>query len=85
LANIRKHAQAHSAWLRLESGETGLVLTIADDGTGFDPLQVVADDHFGLLSMRERAAAIGGEFELDSAPGRGTRITLHLAAQEDGP
>jgi signal transduction histidine kinase len=85
LANIRKHAQAHSAWLRLESGDTGLVLTISDDGAGFDPLQAVADDHFGLLSMRERAAAIGGEFELDSAPGRGTRITLHLAAQEDGP
>jgi len=62
-----------------------LVLTISDDGAGFDPLQAVADDHFGLLSMRERAAAIGGEFELDSAPGRGTRITLHLAAQEDGP
>ena len=83
LANIRKHADARSAWLRLESAETGLVLTIADDGSGFDPLQATADDHFGLLLMRERATAIGGEFELDSAPGRGTRVTVHLAAPEE--
>jgi signal transduction histidine kinase len=83
LANIRKHADARSAWLRLESAETGLVLTIADDGSGFDPLQATGDDHFGLLSMRERAAAIGAELELDSGPGRGTRVTVHLAAPEE--
>jgi signal transduction histidine kinase len=83
LANIRKHSDARSAWLRLESAETGLVLTIADDGSGFDPLQATADDHFGLLSMRERAAAIGAELDVASGPGRGTRVTVHLAAPEE--
>ena len=83
LANVRKHADAHAAWLRLESDEAGLVLTIADDGSGFDPLQPTGDDHYGLLNMRERAASIGAEFELDSGPGRGTRVTVHFAPQED--
>jgi signal transduction histidine kinase len=83
LANIRKHADARSAWLSLEASRAGLRLTIADDGSGFDPLQPTADDHFGLLSMRERAEAIGAEFEIDSGPGRGTRVTVHLAPQED--
>jgi signal transduction histidine kinase len=83
LANIRKHADARSAWLRLETGTSGLVLTIADNGNGFDPRQPASDDHYGLLTMRERAAAIGAEFELDSGPGRGTRVTVTLAAQED--
>ena len=83
LANIRKHADAHSASLRLESSTDGLWLTIADDGSGFDPLQPMADDHLGLLTMRERAAAIGAELELDSVPGRGTRVTVHLAAPEE--
>jgi signal transduction histidine kinase len=82
LANIRKHASARSAWLTLELGENGLLLTITDDGSGFDPAQAILGDHFGLLSMRERAAAIGGELELVSAPGRGTRVMLHLAPQE---
>jgi signal transduction histidine kinase len=83
LANIRKHAAARSAWLRLESGEAGLRLTITDDGAGFDPHQAAVGDHFGLVSMRERATAIGGQLEFDSAPGRGTRITLRLESQED--
>jgi signal transduction histidine kinase len=83
LSNIRKHADARSAWLHLEAGDAGLRLTIIDDGSGFDPLQAPLGDHFGLLSMRERAAAIGGKLDLESAPGRGTRVTLRLAPQED--
>ena len=60
-----------------------MVLTITDDGSGFDPLQATADDHFGLLTMRERAAAIGAELDVASGPGRGTRVTVHLAAPEE--
>jgi signal transduction histidine kinase len=83
LANIRKHAEATSAWLRLEPDDAGWVLTIIDNGSGFDPRQPAGDDHYGLLSMQERAAAIGAEWELDTGPGRGTRVTVHLAPQED--
>jgi two-component system nitrate/nitrite sensor histidine kinase NarX len=83
LANIRKHAEATSAWLRLEADDAGWVLTIIDNGSGFDPRQPAGDDHYGLLSMQERAAAIGAEWELDTGPGRGTRVTVHLGPQED--
>jgi signal transduction histidine kinase len=53
------------------------VLCVADDGRGFDP----ADNfpgHLGLQSMRERAEAIGGVLELDSAPGLGMRVRTRL-------
>ena len=53
---------------------------------GFDgclPIADLADDHLGLLTMRERAAAIGAELDVASGPGRGTRVTVHLAAPEE--
>jgi signal transduction histidine kinase len=83
LSNIRKHAAAHEAWLRLEPQPRGLELTIADDGEGFDPAAALGADRFGLVTMHERAAAIGADLQVDSSPGRGTRITVRLATPED--
>lgn len=52
-------------------------LTVADDGAGFDPvLRTPRPGEFGLVSMRERAEALPGRFELDSQPGRGTTVTV---------
>jgi len=82
LSNIRKHAAAHAAWLRLEPQADGWVLTIADDGEGFDPARAPLGDHLGLTTMRERAASIGADLEVDSGPGRGTRIKVHVGPQE---
>jgi signal transduction histidine kinase len=58
------------------------VLTIEDDGRGFDPATVRhrTPGGFGLLSIEERVADARGWFSLDSAPGRGTRITIELPA-----
>jgi signal transduction histidine kinase len=80
LANVRKHAQASHAWIRVEPASTLLHITIEDDGHGFDPDQATWDSqrHFGLQIMRERAQNLGGAFELDSQPGKGTRVLIRV-------
>jgi signal transduction histidine kinase len=79
LANIRKHARARSARIEMRAAGSGLVLAIEDDGIGFNPALVRPSEfpRFGLATMRERAEGIGGSLEIDTAPGKGTR--LHVA------
>jgi len=79
--NALRHAQAHTIRIdgRLEADE--LTLTIADDGVGIDAdtldlATLLAHDHFGLASMKERAALIGAELAIRSAPGRGTTVRV---------
>jgi signal transduction histidine kinase len=62
-----------------------LLAEISDNGAGFDP-RAVDGDHLGLAGMRERAEILGGFFEMESAPGRGTviRTRLPLDMPEDG-
>ena len=80
LLNVVKHAKVTSATVRMtpSDGEHVQVL-VADEGAGFDPARVRQpsdDSGFGLLSMCQRLAALAGRFDIDSAPGKGTRITL---------
>ena len=81
LFNIVKHAGTDSACATLErcNGEH-LRIIVADAGPGFDPAQHRRHDRssggFGLFSIRERLGLIGGRFEIDSAPGQGTPMTL---------
>lgn len=77
LANVWKHAHASEVEVRLLLRDDGLELVIADNGVGFDPALVPAG-HFGLESMRARAAALSAELVFDTAPHHGTRITLRL-------
>ncbi len=78
LTNVRKHAQAHTAWVRLEQKGDLLTITVEDDGQGFDPAAIFERDRdsggVGLQVMRERAQSIGGDLQIDARPGRGTRI-----------
>ena len=58
-----------------------LTVVVADDGRGFDP-QTVPADRLGItVSIRDRMAAIGGSADIDSAPGRGTRVSLRWVQQ----
>lgn len=77
--NALKHARAVSLTVSLRRMDDGVLLEIEDDGVGFDP-GVVYPGHLGLTSMRERAAAAGGQLEITSSAGLGTRISVHLPA-----
>ncbi|HEY9065703.1 MAG TPA: sensor histidine kinase [Burkholderiaceae bacterium] len=77
LTNVTRHADASQVRLALAGDATGgLCLTIADNGRGMDPAR--ATRGLGLLGAGERAAALGGELRVDSAPGAGVRLTLRI-------
>jgi two-component system, NarL family, sensor histidine kinase LiaS len=73
LANVSRHSGAKSVEVDLVYEDRDLMLRIADDGHGFDPAKDRGDG-FGLRSMSERLAKLGGHVEVESAPGKGTRI-----------
>jgi len=73
LQNAVKHARPTRLSLQLICEADSLVLQVSDDGIGFDPTASFPG-HLGLRSMRERAARVGGTLEIESAPGRGTRL-----------
>lgn len=72
LTNARKHARARHVLVTLRTESDWLVAEVSDDGLGFTPGPTRAG--VGLKSMRERAAALGGELEVESEPGKGTRV-----------
>ncbi len=80
LANVRKHASAHHAWIEFDARpDQQLHMVIGDDGLGFDPSATDRKPRkFGLVSMRERAEGLGGQLAIESQRGRGTRILVEL-------
>lgn len=79
LNNIRKHACANRAWVKMWLGEDNLLrVGIFDDGCGFDPDAAVRRGHYGLAIMRERADAVGARLTLQSRPGQGTEIIVEV-------
>jgi signal transduction histidine kinase len=76
LGNLARHAHARRVTIALTSTERVLRLSIADDGGGFDPRTVTPG--IGIIGMRERASWLGGEFHIESAPGRGTRVVVEV-------
>jgi PAS domain S-box-containing protein len=76
LANARKHGGARSVKVTFARQGNGARVVIADDGEGFAPDAVVGG--FGLRFMGERAAELGGNVEVQSAPGQGTRVVVEL-------
>jgi signal transduction histidine kinase len=73
--NIRQHAQAKNVQIAFFQEHSGVSLMIKDDGQGFNPAQPL-HGHYGLLYMRERAEACGGEFYVHSIRGQGTEIRV---------
>ncbi len=79
LVNIRKHAAASLVRVRLGCQDGVLRVSIEDDGRGWDFAAVPSSpSHVGLDVMRERAESLGGKLHIDTAPGRGTRITAEV-------
>jgi signal transduction histidine kinase len=79
LSNAAKHAGAKSVQVRVWAKDELVFVQLVDAGKGFDPSAVLASPSTsGLLGMRERAAALGGRFEIESAPGQGVRLYAEL-------
>jgi len=79
LFNVAKHARTDAAEVRLTAHDCYIRIEVADSGCGFDPTRSTERDgaaRFGLLTVRERVEAVAGTFEIESAPGRGTRVVL---------
>jgi signal transduction histidine kinase len=79
LLNIVKHAKVESARIDLSRTDQWFVLTVSDQGRGFNPEVLesyTVSSGFGLLSLRERARYVGGSLSVESAPGMGSRFTL---------
>ena len=80
LINIAKHAKASQAAVRVEIHPAQICVVIKDNGCGFNPEEVlggeVAYTGWGLLGIRERTLLLGGQYEIDSAPGRGTQVYI---------
>ncbi len=79
LNNVIKHARAHHVTVTCHVDDDGALLSVLDDGQGFDPYQVTAE-HLGLAIMRERAESIAGALDIESAAGRGTTVRVRWPA-----
>lgn len=86
VSNACRHGAANRVSVSLELGEGRVTLAVADDGHGFPPQEIRprAGSGEGLPGMRERAALLGSDLVVDSAPGRGTRIALSVTVPERG-
>jgi signal transduction histidine kinase len=81
LLNAARHADARAVRVRVVRQGADLILSIVDDGRGFDPASVEAG-HVGLMTMRERASLIGADLAVESAPGAGTHVVLTIPAED---
>lgn len=89
LANGYRHSGAVHQRVAVTRENTHLTLTVSDDGKGFDPAAVLAREadvgveggHFGLRGIQDRVEMLGGTLAIDSAPGRGSALTVTLPAE----
>ncbi len=83
LTNVRKHAVAERAWIRIARQGDRVRVSIEDNGCGFDPAALSAGaPTFGLRTMRERVERAGGSFAIESRPGSGTSVIIEFALVE---
>lgn len=78
LNNVEKHARAQHVQIGLSWSADSLCINVIDDGVGFDPSVPPPSGHYGLVLMRERAEALGGELTIDSSPAQGTRLNFRI-------
>ncbi|NEB66122.1 diguanylate cyclase, partial [Streptomyces fulvissimus] len=79
LHNALRHSGGRHVEVALEKKGSGAVLTVRDDGSGFDPEATrEAGRHLGLVSMRDRAGGVGGRLTVHAEPGRGTTIEMEV-------
>lgn len=86
LSNVEKHAGAKKAKVLIDWGEDFIIVTVSDDGIGFNPQNIDRTKHFGMEIMQERIDKVDGRIDVNSSPDSGTEIKLSvpiLAPQEE--
>ncbi len=87
IRNTAKHAQASAVTIHINWGLDGFEIVVQDNGKGFDTRMYESDGGadccFGLFNIRERLSYLGGSFDVSSAPGSGTTITIHTPYKVD--
>ena len=78
LTNIMRYAKAEKVLISLNVIDNAITLNIEDDGVGFDTAAFDNRKTFGILGMRERVRSLNGQFEIKSAHGKGTKISISL-------
>ncbi len=81
LNNVAKHAHAGHVHITLERSDSELIMSVSDDGVGIDTASNSASRRrpgLGMVTMRERTQAVGGEFEIGAAAGHGTRVVVRI-------
>lgn len=78
LTNAVRHSPGHPPRVRIWRNDGAVEIEVVDRGAGFDQATAVAEGHLGISFMRERARLLGGVFEIESTPGRGTRVYARL-------
>jgi signal transduction histidine kinase len=82
LSNIARHSKATQGSVHIDADGDQLMLIIADNGSGFDESRPRGPGHQGLVNMRSRAGSIGGQLDVQSEPGFGTRIIVSVPRRE---
>jgi PAS domain S-box-containing protein len=82
LTNIGRHAHAQKVNIGLETNNSKVILTIEDDGRGFEKEKIATKETLGILGMRERSLMMGGNYEITSVPGQGTTVVVSVPYNE---
>jgi PAS domain S-box-containing protein len=89
MTNIVKHAQAKTAKVTIAKPDSHVVVTVEDDGLGFDVsklgLPSSKEGGFGLFNIRQRLDFMGGRLDIDSSPGKGTRVVMTAPTKNSAP
>jgi signal transduction histidine kinase len=84
LGNAARHGRPETIVVRLAQHDGAVTVEVRDNGRGFDPGAVAERHGMGLALMRERVTELGGDFQVDAAPGRGAAIVVQLPRTQDG-
>jgi signal transduction histidine kinase len=78
LNNVAKHSGAKEVTVAIEGDKDGILLSVTDNGTGFDPVLMADQSGLGIVGIRERVRLVDGVVSIDSQPGRGTQIDVRV-------
>lgn len=83
LNNVEKHAEASYVRVMIEFTPASIQAVVQDDGQGFEKGEKIDSDHFGLMGMDERSSLLGGILNIQSKPGRGTKVSIKIGLAEE--